>query len=449
MLKPDGMPRVIVIGGGFGGLYAARALAKHPVEVKLIDRANYHLFQPLLYQVATAALSPGDIAEPLRAILRKYRNVEVLLGDVTRIDPEARQVQLADGATFSYDYLILATGARHSYFGHPEWEPVAPGLKSLDDALEMRRRVLVAFERAEREDDPARRQALLTFVIVGGGPTGVELAGAIAEIARHTVSKDFRHFDPRQARVVLLEGGDRVLGPYPPDLSHKAQQALERLGVEVRTGAVATEVTADHVCVGDLTIPTYTTLWAAGVAASPLGRQLGVEVDRSGRVPVLSDLSVPGRPEIFVIGDLAVLSDPRTHKPLPGIAPVAIQQGNAAADTIWRSISGLPRKPFHYFDRGTMATIGRAAAVAEIRRLHLWGPIAWLAWLVVHIFFLIGFENRMLVLFQWAWSYLSYERGARLITGTPSVDAVRDDSAAARLEDASVGGRRREEVGRV
>jgi len=407
---------VVVVGGGFGGLYAARALARLPVHVVLIDRVNYHLFQPLLYQVATAALSPGDIAEPLRAILRKYRNVEVLLGDVSRIDPAARTVRLEDGDEFSYDFLVLATGARHSYFAHPDWEPLAPGLKSLADALELRRRIFLAFELAERERDPDKRNALLTFVVVGGGPTGVELAGAIAEIARHTVSQDFRRFDPRQAQVILLESGDRVLAQYPADLSAKAEQALEQLGVDVRTNSVATEITADRVCVGDVSIATHTTLWAAGVAASPLGRQVGAEVDRSGRVPVRPDLSVAGHPEIFVVGDLAALKDAH-GKMLPGIAPVAIQQGEAAAANIGRLVRGQPTKPFHYLDRGTMATIGRAHAVAEIRRLHLTGLLAWLAWLVVHIFFLIGFENRMLVLVQWAWSYVSYERGARLITG--------------------------------
>jgi NADH dehydrogenase len=409
-------PTVVVVGGGFGGLYAARALARFPVRVVLIDRVNYHLFQPLLYQVATAALSPGDIAEPLRAILRKYRNVEVLLGDVSRIDPAARTVRLEDGDEFNYDFLVLATGARHSYFAHPEWEPLAPGLKSLADALELRRRIFLAFELAERERDPEKRRALLTFVVVGGGPTGVELAGAIAEIARHTVSQDFRRFDPRQAQVILLESGERVLAQYPADLSAKAEQALEHLGVDVRTNSVATEISADRVCVGDVTIATHTTLWAAGVAASPLGRQLGVEVDRSGRVPVRPDLSVATHPEIFVVGDLAAFK--ATHgKMLPGIAPVAIQEGEAAAANVGRLVRGQPTKAFHYLDRGTMATIGRAAAVAEIRRLHLTGLLAWLAWLVVHIFFLIGFENRMLVLLQWAWSYISYERGARLITG--------------------------------
>lgn len=406
----------MVVGGGFAGLYAARALARVPMRVVLVDRVNYHLFQPLLYQVATAALSPGDIAEPLRAILRKYRNVEVLLGDVTRIDAHARTVQLADGAQISYDFLVLATGARHSYFDHPEWEALAPGLKSLADALELRRRILLAFELAEREPDPIKRQALLTFVVVGGGPTGVELAGAIAEIARHTVSQDFRTFDPRQARVVLLESGDRVLAQYPADLSAAAQRALEHLGVEVRTHSVATEITADHVCVREDIIVARTTLWAAGVAASPLGRQLGVDVDRSGRVAVQPDLSVAGHSEIFVVGDLAAYTAP-SGKVLPGIAPVAIQQGEAAAANIRRAANGQPSHAFHYVDRGTMATIGRAAAVAEIRRVHLKGGLAWLAWLVVHIFFLIGFEKRLLVLVQWAWSYLSYERGARLITG--------------------------------
>lgn len=407
---------VVVVGGGFGGLYAARALAQKGVQVVLVDRVNYHLFQPLLYQVATAALSPGDIAEPLRAILRRYRNVEVLLGEVIRIEPDARTVTLEDGDTFAYDYLVLATGARHSYFGHPDWEPLAPGLKSLADALEMRRRIFLALELAEREDDPAVREALLTYVIVGGGPTGVELAGSIAEIARHTVRKDFRRIDPRRARIILIEGGDRVLAQYPPDLSANAERALEKLGVEVHTRSVATEVTPDHVTVGDWTIPTRTTLWAAGVSASPLGRQLGVEVDRSGRVPVRPDLTVAGHPEIFVVGDLATLAQPN-GKPLPGIAPVAIQQGQAAADNIIRALNGQPGRPFHYFDRGSMATIGRAAAVGEIRWFHVTGVVAWLAWLVVHIFFLIGFQNRVLVMLQWAWSYLSYERGARLITG--------------------------------
>jgi len=407
---------VVVIGGGFAGLYAARALAQHPVHVVLVDRVNYHLFQPLLYQVATAGLSPGEIAEPLRAILRKHRDVEVLLGEVEHIDVESRTVSLVDGAVLDYDYLVVATGARHSYFGKDEWEPMAPGLKSLADALEMRRRILLAFERAEREEDPALRRALLTFVVVGGGPTGVELAGAIAEIARHTVKHDFRRFDPSQARVILLERSSRILDQYPPDLSASARRALEHIGVEVQTGKGATDIRPDKVITGDEVIPTYPTLWAAGVAASPLGKQLGVEVDRSGRVPVNPDLSVPGHPNVYVVGDLAVFRKP-DGKTLPGVAPVAIQQGEAAATNVWRSITGEQRHAFHYFDRGSMATIGRAAAVAEIRGLHLSGFLAWLAWLFIHLLFLIGFENRVLVLIQWAMSYVSYERGARLITG--------------------------------
>ncbi len=410
------MPTVVVIGGGFAGLYAARGLGRKDVRVVLIDRLNYHLFQPLLYQVATAALSPGEIAEPLRAILRKYRSVEVLLGEVEHIDVQARRVKLEDGDEVAYDYLVLATGAGHSYFGHPEWEPYAPGLKSLADALEIRRRVFLAFERAEREEDPARRQALLTFVIVGAGPTGVELAGAIAEIARHTVSRDFRHFDPRQARVIVVERGGRVLESYPKDLSQKAQRVLENLGVEVRTGQSVTDIQADHVLVGGDKIPAYTTLWAAGVASSPLGRQLGLEVDRTGRVPVQPDLSAPGHPEIFVAGDLAAFRQPNGAL-LPGLAPVAIQQGEAVARNIWRSINAQPRQAFHYFDRGSMATIGRAAAVADVRGIHLSGLVAWLAWLFIHLLYLIGFENRLLVMIQWAASYVSYERGARLITG--------------------------------
>jgi NADH dehydrogenase len=410
------MPTVVVVGGGFAGLYAARALARKGVHTVVIDRVNYHLFQPLLYQVATAALSPGEIAEPLRSILHKYRNVEVLLGEVKKIDVESRSLELRDGAQFSYDYLIVATGARHSYFGHPEWEVLAPGLKSLADALEMRRRIFLAFELAEREPDAEKRKALLTFVIVGGGPTGVELAGAIAEIRRHTLSQDFRNFDPRQARIIVLERGERVLEAYPADLSASAQRALEHLGVEVWTGRGATELKPDYVMVGDEKIPTHTTLWAAGVAASPLGRQLGVDGDRSGRVAVQPDLSVPGHPEVFVVGDLALFREP-DGKLLPGIAPVAIQEGKAAADNVWRSIIGQPRRAFDYFDRGTMATIGRAQAVAVIRFIHLSGFLAWLAWLFVHLFYLIGFENRLLVMVQWAASYFSYERGARLITG--------------------------------
>jgi NADH dehydrogenase len=411
---------VVVVGGGFAGLYAARSLARHGVRVTLIDRLNYHLFQPLLYQVATAALSPGEIAEPLRAILRKYRNVEVLLGEVESINMPARQVTLEDGEKIGYDYLVLATGARHSYFAHPEWEPLAPGLKSLADALEMRRRVFLAFERAEREEDPRKREALLTFVIVGGGPTGVELAGAIAEIARHTVSQDFRRFDPRQARVILLERGNRILEAYPPDLSASAARTLEHIGVEVRTGEGATDIKPDHVTIGDHVIATYTVLWAAGVASSPLGRQVSVEVDRSGRVPVEPDLSVPGHPEIFVVGDLA-LAKQRDGKPLPGLAPVAKQQGAYVARALRARLAGKPGPgPFRYRDFGTMATIGRRAAVADFGWLKLTGTLAWLMWGAVHISFLIGFRNRLIVMLDWIWSYLTFQSGARLITGPGS-----------------------------
>lgn len=412
-------PHVVIVGGGFGGLYAARALACQPVRVTLVDSHNYHLFQPLLYQVASAALSPGDIAEPIRRILRRSQNVRVRLDEVQGIDADGRAILLTGGARMPYDYLILAAGARHSYFGHEEWEAVAPGLKSLEDALEIRRRIFSAFEAAEKATDPDERAALLTFVIVGGGPTGVELAGSIAEIARHTVRGDFRAIDPARARVVLIEGGPRILPPYPPSLSRSARATLERLGVEVRTDRVATLVTDSAVYLGDEVIPTRTTLWAAGVAASPLGKQLGVDVDRAGRVPVEPDLSVAGHPDIFVIGDMALFThDPSSPgKPLPGVAPVAMQQGEAAAHNVARAVAGAPRVPFHYWNRGSLATIGRAAAVADLGRLQLSGLPAWLAWLFVHVFFLIGFDNRLSVMLQWTWSYLTYDRGARLITG--------------------------------
>ncbi len=406
---------MVIVGAGFGGLNAARALARYPVRITVVDQHNYHLFQPLLYQVATAALSPGDIAHPIRSLLRRYRNVRVVLAEATGIDLAGRRVQLDDGE-LSYDYLILATGARHSYFGHDEWEPFAPGLKTIDDALEIRRRILCAYEAAERETDEVRRRALLTFVVVGGGPTGVELAGAIAEIARLTLQHDFREIDPAQSRVILLEGLGRILPAFPPDLSASAEAQLRKLGVEVRTNATVTCITPEAVHVGDEVIPTYTTLWAAGVAASPLARSLGVPLDRAGRVAVEPELTLPGHPEVYVIGDLALFTH-QTGRPLPGVAPVAIQQGRAAAENIWRSITGRPRRPFRYVHRGSLATIGRAAAVAEFGRIHLSGFVAWLVWLAVHIFNLIGFDNRLLVLLQWMWSYFTYERGARLITG--------------------------------
>jgi NADH dehydrogenase len=418
-------PHLVVVGGGFGGLYAARAAARYPVRITIVDRENHHLFQPLLYQVATAVLSPGDIAEPIRSILRKYVNVRVRLGEVIAVDLDGRDLLLVDGSHLTYDYLILAPGARHAYFGHPEWEPLAPGLKSVADALEIRRRILLTFELAEWEEDAAARRAWLSFVIVGGGPTGVELAGAVAEIARHTLARDFRSIDPTQARVLLLEGGPRILPTYPSDLSASAERQLRALGVEVRPSARVSAVTAEAVYIGDELIPTRTALLAAGVAASPLGASLGVSLDRTGRVLVEPDLTIAGHPEVYVIGDLAAFSH-QTGKPLPGLAAVAIQQGPAAALNVWRTIVGKPRRSFRYMDRGSMATVGRAAAVAQLGPLHLSGLPAWLMWLAVHIVLLIGFENRLLVLLQWAWWYFTYERGARLITqpcpAQPSAD---------------------------
>jgi NADH dehydrogenase len=423
-------PHVVIVGGGFGGLYAARALARDRVRITLVDRRNYHLFQPLLYQVATASLSPGDIAQPIRGIFSKYRNVRVLQADATAIDLAWRRVQLADGE-LTYDYLILATGARHSYFGHDEWAPLAPGLKSLDDALEIRRRILSAFEAAERATDPAQRDALLTFVIVGGGPTGVELAGSIAEIARHTVAEDFRAIDPTRARVLLLEGLPRILSVFPEDLSASATESLRALGVEVRTGAIVTRITPEAVYIGEEVIPTRTTLWAAGVAASPLARTLGVPLDRSGRVLVEPDLTVPGHPEAYVVGDLAAFTH-QGERPLPGVAAVAVQEGHAAAANIRRALRGRPRQRFEYVDRGNMATIGRGSAVADIQGRHLTGQIAWLAWMFVHIYNLIGFDKRLLVLFQWAQSFVSQHRGVRLITmeNAPPITAAPTAAAA-------------------
>jgi NADH dehydrogenase len=409
--------RVVIVGGGFGGLYAARALARRPVHITLVDRRNHHLFQPLLYQVATAGLSPADIATPLRHVLSTQRNVTVFLAEVERIDLGSRLVFLADGQ-LEYDALILAAGASHSYFGHDDWEAWAPGLKSLEDALEIRRRVLLAYEAAERATDAAERGALLTFVVIGGGPTGVEMAGALAEISRKTITRDFRVIDPTQARILLLEGGPRVLPTFPPSLSAKAEAQLRRLGVEVRASALVTNVSSDAVWVGGEQIRSRAVVWAAGVAASPLARSLGVALDRAGRVPVEPDLSLPGHPEVFVIGDLAAFVH-QTGQPLPGLAPVAIQQGRTAADNVWRRLTGRPSRTFRYVDKGNIATIGRAAAVAMIRGLRLSGLVAWLAWLLVHIFFLIGFRNRFVVLFQWAWAYLTHQRGARLITGRP------------------------------
>jgi NADH dehydrogenase len=404
---------VVIVGGGFGGLQAARALSGRPVRVTLVDRENHHLFQPLLYQVATAALSPGEIAKPLRSILRRQDNVRVLLGDVTAIDVANRRVCLADGH-LAYDYLIVATGARHSYFNHPEWEAMAPGLKALGDALEIRHRVLRAFETAERAPTSASHRELLTFVIIGGGPTGVELAGAIAELAHHTLAREFRHIDPLGARVILLEGGPRILPTFPPGLATSAARALRKLGVEVRAGAMVTAVTPEAVHIGDEVIPSRTIVWAAGNNASPLGRTLGVPTDRSGRVVVESDLTIPGHPNVYAIGDLAAFVD-QNGRALPGLAPVAIQQGRAAAENVWRTIQGRERRRFSYRDRGNLATVGRSAGLADLGPIQLSGMVAWVAWLVVHLFWLIGFDNRLLVMFKWAWSYLTHERGARLI----------------------------------
>ena len=408
-------PNVVIVGGGFGGLYAARALRRAPLRITLLDRSNHHLFQPLLYQVATAALSPAHIAVALRRVLRKQRNVTVVMAEAVAIDLRERRVVLRDGA-IDYDFLILATGATHSYFGHDAWAPYAVGLKSLEDALAIRRRMLLCYESAERESDAARRQALLTFAVVGAGPTGVELAGALAEIARHVLTRDFRHIDPASARVVLLEAGPRILPTFAPELSKAAQQRLEQMGVSVRTGAAVTQIDSEGLSVGGERIASRCVLWAAGVQASPLGASLGVPLDRAGRVLVAPDLSVPGAPNAFVIGDLASVKMPDGTL-VPGVAPAAIQGGRHAARSIERLLRGEKAEPFHYRDKGSLATIGRAAAVAQIGRFKFAGLLAWVLWLVVHIATLIGFRNRFLVLLEWGAVYLRNERGARLITG--------------------------------
>jgi NADH dehydrogenase len=410
----ESLPRIVIVGGGFGGLNAAQELAGQSVQITLLDRRNHHLFQPLLYQVATAGLSPSDIATPIRRILRHQKNVEVLLVEATSVDL-IRKVVGSDDGEFPYDYLIVATGARHSYFGHDDWAPFAPGLKSIGDALEIRRRILSAFELAERELDPEKRQAWLTFVVVGAGPTGVELSGALCEIAQHALAKDFRRINPAEARVILLEGSPRVLPPYAPILSEKAKQQLERLGVDVRTGQMVTSIDADGVHIGDEMIAARTVLWAAGVTGSRLGRMLGVELDRANRVLVTPELSIPGHPEAYVVGDLASLK--QDGVPIPGVAPAAMQEARHAAQNILRSIRGEAPTAFRYFDKGSLATIGRSAAVAQMGRYQLSGTLAWLAWLFIHVMFLVGFRNRVLVVIQWAWSFFSYDRGARLITG--------------------------------
>jgi len=408
------LPHVVIVGAGFAGLAAARALRKAPVRITIVDRRNHHLFQPLLYQVATAALNPADIAYPIRVVLRSQKNARTILARVDGIDLSTRTLRLRDG-TLSFDYLLLATGATHSYFGQTDWEAWAPGLKTIEDALEIRRRVLSAFEAAERLPDDTKLLETLTFVVVGAGPTGVELAGALSEIGRLTVAKDFRRFDPTRLRVVLVEGADRVLPPYSHALSAEAQRELGRLGVEVRTNAKVTKIDATGVWLGDEHIVARTVLWAAGVAASPLGQQLGVPLDRAGRVLVEPDLSVPGHPHVFVAGDLVHFE--QGGKPLPGIAPAALQAGRKAAKNIARLVAGRATEPFRYRDKGSLATIGRAAAVGNIGRFEVSGFFAWWMWWLIHIAYLIGFRNRLVVMIGWAWQYFAFSRGARLITG--------------------------------
>jgi NADH dehydrogenase len=406
---------LLIVGGGFGGLWAARALADAPLRITLLDRGNHHLFQPLLYQVATAGLSAPDIAAPLRHILRRQENVTVLMGEAERVDTAGHCVRLANGMSIGYDYLLLATGANHAYFGHDEWAAHAPGLKTLDDALLIRRRLLSAFERAEAETDTAAQRALLSFAIVGGGPTGVELAGTLAEIARHTLRREFRNVDPRRARVLLIEAGPRILSTFPESLSQRAQRKLERLGVSVHTGQPVNAIDAEGVTVGETSIAARTVLWAAGVAASPLAQSLGVPLDRAGRVAVDPDLSVPGHPRIFVAGDLAsVHSD---GKPVPGVAPAAKQMGKHVARALRARLSDRPATPFRYRDFGNLATIGRRAAIVDLHGLRFSGFPAWAFWLAAHIFFLIGFRNRAVVLLDWAVAYWTYQRNARIIVG--------------------------------
>jgi NADH dehydrogenase len=408
------IPHVVIIGAGFGGLTCAQALKRARVKITIVDRANHHLFQPLLYQVAMAGLSPADIAQPIRSILRKQKNVSVLLDEATDVDFNNQTVELRD-SKLKYDYLVLAAGGRTSYFGHDEWEMFAPGLKDLDDAVEIRRRVLLAFEEAEKETDPERRRALMTFVVVGGGPTGVELAGAIAELSHFVLARDFRNIYPEEAEILLLEGGPKLLPSFAPDLSKSAHRQLAELGVRVLTGAQVTGIDEHGVYLGAESIRAATVIWAAGVRATALTERLGAPIDRAGRVLVNHDLTVPGHHNVFAIGDMTFLE--QDGKPLPGVSPVAMQMGRRVAGNIRNDLASKPYEEFRYFDKGNMATIGRKAAIAEIGKLHLSGFMAWMAWLVVHIFFLIGFRNRFMVLFNWAWSYFTYQRGARLITG--------------------------------
>jgi NADH:ubiquinone reductase (H+-translocating) len=443
-------PRVVIVGGGFGGLWAARALANKPVLVTLIDRKNHHTFQPLLYQVATAVLSPGEVAQPIRRILHDAENIEVILGEVAGFDKEERAVLLENGDGVFYDYLIVAAGARHSYFGRNEWENAAPGLKTLEDALEMRRRILLAFEVAEREAHFSRQCRILQFVVVGGGPTGVELAGAIADIARQALAGDFKAIDTRRSRVTLFEGSDRILGTFSPDLSESAKKQLEDLGVEVRLNSFVTDIQPGRVRVGEEWFQCDVVLWATGVEASPLGKALGVETDRAGRVRVSRDLSVPGWPNIFVVGDMVSLEQDN-GEPVPGLAPAAMQMGSHTARNILDEIKGGTRRDFRYVDKGTMATIGRSKAIADLRGWKFSGWIAWMMWLFLHVVLLIGFRNRLSVLWDWFWAYLTRERSARLITG--DAEELRDavhfiaGQEAARVLD-EIAARDRSAVGR-
>ncbi len=410
----DTLPHVVILGGGFGGLYVARALRRAPVRITLVDRHNHHLFQPLLYQVATATLSPSEIASPLRGLL-DHQQVTVLLAEATSVDVPNKRVLLADGE-LSYDFLIVATGATHSYFGHDEWARHAPGLKTVEDAVEIRRQLLLAFEMAERETDPVRRRELLTFVIIGGGATGVELAGSLSEISHHALVRDFQNIDPSQARILLVEGAAQVLPTYPENLSIRARKSLERLGVEVRTGVRVTKIDETGVYIGDEHIPARTKLWAAGVAASPIARSLGGELDRAGRVMVTPELNLPGRQDVFIIGDLALFKE--KGQPVPGVAPAAMQEGKHAAENILLQLKGRPMKPFSYWDRGMFSVIGRGSAVGiAMERFRMSGYLAWLAWLFIHILFLIGFRSKVAVLLNWAYSYLAFRRSARIITG--------------------------------
>lgn len=440
---------VVIVGGGFGGLYAAKALGKANVQVTLIDKRNFHLFQPLLYQVATGGLSAGDISSPLRAILSKQKNVQVLMGEVTGLDPKAQMVVLKNGETVAYDSLIVATGSSHHYFGKDEWSDIAPGMKTIEDALEVRRRIFLAFEAAEKETDPALREALLTFFVVGGGPTGVELSGAIAELAYETLREDFRSINPGETKVVLLEGMDRVLPPYPGDLSVAAKKSLEKLGVEVRTNTLVTNIDGDTVTLknGDNVeeVQAFTVLWAAGIKASPMGKaiaaQTGAELDRIGRVIVEPDLSVPGYPNLFIAGDLAHYAH-NSDGPIPGTAATAMQQGNYLADSIKRRVAKKDVSAFEYKDNGSLAVIGRNEAVANLGFANLSGFPAWIIWIFVHIYYLIEFDNKLLVMLQWGWHYFTSQRGARLITGDDSIPAL----SALVVDEMTIGDRGRPEA---